>query len=156
MDDLEAIVRVVRECEPYLTAHVSYVYWMQVRHCRETCAVAELDGGLVGWASVLPVVPGTFFLHQLGVARKARRQRLAASLLAYLLDKLKREVVAFELEFTVDAKNGAALELVRQVSESEEMRLRKIPEVVQLLEKDNAEELYVMTPSVASADGVFE
>jgi ribosomal protein S18 acetylase RimI-like enzyme len=88
MGDLRGIVSVVRACEPYLTAHMSYIYWMLIRQCRDTCAVAALGGEIVGWCSILPGPGGNYFVHQLGVAPKARRHGLAQSLLTHLVDRL--------------------------------------------------------------------
>src|ERR1700694_2777639 len=47
-DDIRGIVEVVRSSEPFLTAHMSYIYWMNIQYFRDTCAVAELDGEIVG------------------------------------------------------------------------------------------------------------
>src|ERR1017187_8839707 len=92
--DIRGIVDVVRACEPFLTAHMSYIYWMNIRHAGDTCAVAERGGEIVGWCSIIPVSEGRYFLHQLGVAPKARRQGLAEALLAYQLEKLRLKPAA--------------------------------------------------------------
>ncbi|MGP0076180.1 MAG: N-acetyltransferase family protein [Bryobacteraceae bacterium] len=147
MDDLQGIVSVVRACEPYLTAHMSYIYWMQIRHCGDTCVVAVMGGEIVGWCSILPGSRGKYFVHQLGVAPRARRQGLAQSLLAHVVNKLNNQPAARpELEFTIDRRNGAALDLVKAVAGQAGMQLRKTPEPVGLLEEGCAEDLYVMTP----------
>lgn len=149
MDDLQGIVSVVRACEPYLTAHMSYIYWMQIRHCRDTCAVAVMGGEIVGWCSIIPGSGGRYFVHQLGIAPKARRQGLAQSLLAHLVSELRRREDTPELEFTIDRMNGAALDVVKTVAGRVEMQLRRTPEPVGLLEDGCAEDLYVMTPDAS-------
>jgi len=143
--DLPGIVAVVRCCKPWLTPHVSYMYWMQVRLFAETCAVAEAGGEIVGWCSAVPSSGGKHFIHQLGVIPDLRRHGVARSLLAHLVSRLTRRLDAVEIEFTIDRKNGAALDLVRAVVKDAGMSLRKAPETVELMEADSGEELYVMT-----------
>ena len=143
-DDIRGIVNLVRTCEPFLTAHMSYIYWMNVQYCCETCAVAEMAGVIVGWCSAIPVSPGKYFLHQLGVAPAARRRGVAASLFVSLLQKLKQKHSAFELEFTSDRRNEAVLKLNRAIAERAGMHLMKKPDVVQVIE-ESEEELYLMT-----------
>jgi L-2,4-diaminobutyric acid acetyltransferase len=146
-DDMSGIVRVVRSCEPFLTAHMSYIYWMNIRNHGETCAVAELNGELVGWCSISSIPNGKYFLHQLGIAPKARRRGVAESLLAFLLNKLKTQSAVFKLEFTINRKNNAARVLFKGFAERAGMRLLKTRAVVELLEESSLEELYVMTAS---------
>ena len=143
--DLSGIVTVVRSCEPFLTAHMSYIYWMNIRNHGETCAVAELNGELVGWCSISPTPSGKYFLHQLGIAPRARRRGVGESLLDFLLNKLKKQTAAFELEFTIDRKNGAAQTLFKGFAERAGMHLWKTGAVVELLEDSCTEELYVMS-----------
>jgi L-2,4-diaminobutyric acid acetyltransferase len=152
-EDIRGIVTVVRACEPYLTAHMSYIYWMDIRYFCETCAVAELAGELVGWCSIIPVSSKKYFLHQLGVAPGARRRGLAEALLAYQVIKLKGQLASFELDFTVDRQNGMALRLIRSVADRTGMQMQKRPEVVELLEEGCKEELYVMSPRRSKSSG---
>ena len=147
--DLRGIVDVVRTGEPFLTAHISYIYWKDIHLFRETCAVAELGGEIVGWCSVMPAPGGSFFCHQLAVAPTVRRRGVAARLLASQLNKLmKLEPARFQLELTIDRRNHAALGLFRAVAERSGMLLLKKPDLVELLEEESKEELYVMTPVV--------
>jgi N-acetylglutamate synthase-like GNAT family acetyltransferase len=146
-DDIKGIVDVVRTCEPFLTAHMSYIYWMNVHYYQETCAVAELNGEIVGWCSMIPVSGSKYFLHQLGVAPKARRLGVAALILAHLLKQLKQQHAAFSVEFTADRRNAAVLNFNRTTAEHVGMRLVKKSEVVPILE-ESEEELYAMTYAV--------
>ena len=119
------------------------IYWMNVHFWYDTCAVAELDGELVGWCSIIPLPGGKYFLHQLGVAPSAQRLGLAQSLLAYLVNKLiKNHSAVFKLEFTIDRTNRAALNLFRAVADAKGMHLLKRPEPVELIEEGTGEELY--------------
>ena len=86
--DLQGIVNVVRTCAPYLTAHSSYIYWMNIQYS-DTCAVAEREGHIVGFCSIVPAKEGKHFLHQLAVAPDVRRQGIAKLLLTYLLENLR-------------------------------------------------------------------
>jgi L-2,4-diaminobutyric acid acetyltransferase len=142
--DVPAIVRVVRSCEPFLTAHSSYIAWIYTQFYFETCAVAELDGEIVAWCSIIPV-PGGYFLHQLGVLPKARRHGTAKALLVHQLQKLNCCKEGFELQFTVDRHNGAVLALNRNVAQRFGMQVMKKTGVLQLVEPCE-EELYAMTP----------
>jgi L-2,4-diaminobutyric acid acetyltransferase len=144
-------VDLVRNCEPFLTAHRSYIYWMNIQYFRETCAVAERNGEIVGWCSMVRVSSAKYFLHQLGVAPKARRQGIAASLFVYLLRRLRQRHAWFEIEFTSDRRNRAVLELNRLIVERMGMRLMKKPDVVQVIE-DSEEELYTMTSTAPKED----
>ena len=150
-DDIKGIVDVVRACEPFLTAHRSYIYWMNIQYCRDTCAVAELNGEIIGWCSMIPVSGSKYFLHQLGVAPKVRRQGVAALFFAYLLQKLKQRHAAFEVELTADRRNCAVLNLNRAIAKRAGMRLTKKPDVVRVLE-ESEEELYAMTYAVEDGD----
>ena len=133
--DLRGIVTLVRSCEPFLTAHSSYIYWMMLRFCRETCAVAERDGEIVGWWSIIPVTSRKYFIHQMAIAPGMRRQGLGRAIASYLLTKLKKRHAAFEFEFTVDRKNGASVDLVEAIAKDAGMQLLKTPEVSSFLKR---------------------
>lgn len=152
-EDLANIVALVRNCAPFLTAHVSYIYWAILRYCRETCVVAEQDGDIVGWWSILRVTSRKYFIHQMAVAPRLRRQGLGRSLARYLLDKLKAGHPAFELEFTVDRKNKASVDLVQAIADDAGMELVRQPERVTLLEDGCEEELYIMRPFETATPG---
>jgi L-2,4-diaminobutyric acid acetyltransferase len=153
LDDIAGIITVVRTCGPFLTAHASYIYWMDIHLFCKTCAVAEVNDELVGWCSVRPVSDGRYFLHQLGVAPCARGRGLAGMLVTDLLKKLRvQQPGMFELEFTVDRKNGVMLGLFQTIADRAGMRLQKKPNVIQLPEEGCNEELYVMTPTEASRE----
>ena len=156
--DIREIDAVVRTCRPYLDAHISYVYWAEIHCYSDTSAVAELAGEIVGWCSILQASGrGKYFLHQIAVTPSARRRGVAKALLAYLLNRLKHQVASefedragFALEFTIDRKNAAALNLIRGVAERSGMQLRKRRTAVRLLENTCAEELYLMTSATDS------
>jgi L-2,4-diaminobutyric acid acetyltransferase len=145
-EDIRGIVAVVRACEPYLTAHTSYVYWRDIRCFSRTCAVAELRGEIVGWGSMVPASGAKYFLHQLAVARAMRRKGVGEAIVDFQLDLLRRQHGAvFELEFTVDRSNAGALNLMQGIAERFGMQLLKSTDSVRLSEEACAEELYTMT-----------
>lgn len=143
--DIGGIVELVQSCRPFLTAHESYIYWMNLRCFRETCAIAELNGKVVGWCSMVPVTNGKYFIHQTGVAPDLRGKGLGTLMLLFVLNTAKDRAVQFE--FTIDRRNTACLYLMKSVAARTGMRLAKRPEPVELLEENCGDELYVMTPS---------
>jgi L-2,4-diaminobutyric acid acetyltransferase len=151
IDDITAIVAVVEDCAPYLTAHSSYIPWIYTQFYFETCAVAEMDGEIVGWCSIIPV-PRGYFLHQLGVAAKARRKGIARAMLTHQLQRLALHEKTFALQFTVDRRNAAVLDLNRSIADHLGMQVVKKPGVLPLVE-DSEEELYMMIPQKAEGGG---
>jgi ribosomal protein S18 acetylase RimI-like enzyme len=144
-EDLAGILSVVRSCAPYLTPHIPYIYWMQIRQCREICGVAQMEGEIVGWCSAMRGPSRKYFLHQLGVAPKARCIGVARALLMHLVLRLEEQSAVFQLEFTIDRRNGAALALVKTVAGQAGMKLRKSGEPVRLPDEGCAEDLYALT-----------
>jgi len=154
IDDIPAIVAVIEDCAPYLTAHSSYIPWIYTQFYFETCAVAEMDGEIVGWCSIIPV-PGGYFLHQLGVPPKARRKGIARAMLTHQLQQLAMHEEDFTLQFTVDRRNAAVLDLNRSIAECVGMKVIKKSGVLPLVE-DSEEELYMMVPQIAEGVHDFE
>jgi len=150
-DDIAGIVELVRTCEPFLSVHGPYLYWIYIQYWRETCAVAESDGQIIGWCSIIPVSGATYLFHQLGVAPHARRLGLGKSLFVFMLERLKARHRTFAIEFTVDRRNGAALDLDRAVAAEEGMRMTQKPDIIPALE-GSEEVLYVMTPAEQMSD----
>src|SRR5271156_6329164 len=71
-DDIGGIAALVKTCDPYLTKHGDYLYFVYSHCFSQTCAVAVEQGRIIGWRSTLHVSEGNYFLHQLGVAPEAR------------------------------------------------------------------------------------
>jgi GNAT superfamily N-acetyltransferase len=116
---------------------------MYIQFWRDTCAVAELDGQIIGWCSIICVSSETYFFHQLGVASHARRLGIGKSLFTFVLKKLKARHEAFSLEFTVDRRNKAAFDLDCSVAAEAGMAMTKKPDTVPAF-GGSEEELYVM------------
>jgi|SRR5271168_5126977 len=146
-DDISGVVALIETCGPYLTKHGAFLYLIYTRYFGDTCAVAVMKGKIVGWFSVLPVTPRSYFIHQLGIAPEARGCGVAIALFAHLIDKLHaRHGNDFRLEFTADRRNAAVHRLNRKVAEAFQMYFRKLPETVPPLDDGCDEELYEMTP----------
>lgn len=147
--DIDGIVNVVRNCPPYLTTtYPPYFFWMVSHIWPASCAVAALDGEIVGWCSILPQSRGKYFLHHIGVAPTARQHGVAEELLMHLRNGLKHQP-GFALEFTVDQRNTAARNLLRRVADHAGLDMQRSSDVLAFLEPECREELYVMSPHSA-------
>ena len=142
--DISGIVEVIRACEPFLTAHDPYIYWIDTHYWGETCAVAEQAGEIIGWCAVIPVSRETYLLHQLGIAPHARQLGVAKSLYGFVLRKLKALHTEFALEFTVHQANIAALSLDRRMAVEAGLVMTKRPDDEQRC-AIAGEEMYVST-----------
>jgi L-2,4-diaminobutyric acid acetyltransferase len=141
MADVPGITRLVQECQPFLTAHVSYLYWIYTRYYSETCALAEVDGQIAGWCHANAVGGGKCFSHQTAVAPWARGSGIGRLLWAHVLHHLKHEP-GFALEFTIERHNIAAFKMLTAAAADAGLRLTKSGETAHLLEEDSCEEVY--------------
>ena len=62
-----------------------------------------------------------------------------------MVAELKERSVTPALEFTIDRRNAAALDLVKTVAGQTGMEMRKTAEPVQFLDEPCCEDLYTMT-----------
>jgi GNAT superfamily N-acetyltransferase len=99
----------------------------------------------------------TRFQRDLSLTPARRRFGVGKTLYIFVLKKLKTRHKSFALEFTVDRRNGAALNLDRSVAAHEGMQMVKKPDVVPRMDGSD-EELYVMTYENTQAvnDRAFE
>jgi ribosomal protein S18 acetylase RimI-like enzyme len=153
MDDVPGIARLVRECEPFLTAHVSYLYWVYSRYYAATCALAEIDGCIAGWCHANAVGGGKYFSHQTAVAPWARGLGIGRLLWVHMLNRIKHEP-GFVLEFTIERRNIAALRMLTAAAEDAGLCLTKSGEIAHLLEEDSCEEVYRIAPLAPRADTI--
>jgi len=89
--DGAAIHRLIAQCPP-LDLNSVYAYLLLCEHHRDTCVVAETDGGIAGFVSAY-APPGrgdTIFIWQVAVHDRARGRRLAGSMLDHLLGRPAR------------------------------------------------------------------
>lgn len=151
IDDLPGILAAVRQCQPFLTAHVSYTYWSYTRYYADTCALAEIGGKVAGWCHCNAVGGGKYFSHQTAVAPWARGLGIGRSLWAHLLNRLKHEP-GFVLEFTIDRRNVAAAKMLTAAANDAGLCLTKTGEVAALLEDDCCEEVCRISATVTAQD----
>ena len=113
-EDGANIWELVRACKP-LDENSMYCNMIQCDHFRDTCVVAELDGGVVGWVSayVLPFDPETLFVWQVAVAEKARGTGMGSLMLSSLLHRDACQGVE-RLQTTITSDNEASWALFRK------------------------------------------
>lgn len=87
-EDGAAVWRLVAQTDA-LDDNSMYCNLLQCSHFASTCALAELDGEIVGWVSgyIPPEHPDTYFVWQVCVAGKARGQGLAKRLINAVLSR---------------------------------------------------------------------
>ncbi len=141
-DDIPAIRKLVAAGGPWLTTHHEYVFWVTVKCSEQISLVAELDGQVVGWCSVFRKSGDGFLLHQLAVAPELRHKGIAVSIVTHLLNKLRREIAMFHLEFTIDRRNKAAQKFFDSVARLSGMQIIAKDEKVPVTEDGGEEQLY--------------
>lgn len=94
-----------------------YCNLLQCTHFAETCALAEIEGELVGWMSgyTPPALPDTLFVWQVCVAGSARRQGLGQRLIASVLARPGNAGLR-HVECTITKTNAASWSLFRKVA----------------------------------------
>jgi len=110
-EDGQRVWQLIKACPP-LECNTEYAYLLLCTHFKGTCAIAELEGELVGCVLgyTLPERPEVIFVWQVGVAEAGRGRGLGKALLKYLLlQDACREVTW--LETTVSPSNTASRKL---------------------------------------------
>ena len=90
VDDGPRVHAFVAACPP-LDRNSRYCTLLQCTHFAETCALAEMDGAIVGWLGghLVPGMPDVLFVWQVAVASSMRGRTLAPAL---VMDVLGRSV----------------------------------------------------------------
>lgn len=85
--DGSEIWKLIKECKP-LDTNSMYANLIQADHFRDTCVVAELDGGIAGWVSG-HIIPDSdeLFVWQVAVSEEARGLGLGKKMLLELIDR---------------------------------------------------------------------
>ena len=143
--DIPGVLDVIKQCQPSLTVHNSYVFWMEIHNFPETCVVAEHNGNIVGWCSILRVAHDRLFLHQLGVDPFYRGQKIPELMVKRVLEEFRRKLDSFEMQFTVDRRNRALLRIFRSMLRDLNLEIVKSICLTDLVEPDCQEELYSLT-----------
>ncbi|WP_127144223.1 diaminobutyrate acetyltransferase [Pelagibacterium montanilacus] len=108
-----------------------YCNLLQCSHFASTCAIAEIDGEVVGWLSgyIPPETPDTFFVWQVCVAEAARGRGLAKRLISAVLARsVCAEVTRVQSTITKDNKPSWAL--FGSIAETLEAELARKPHFV--------------------------
>lgn len=105
-----------------------YCNLLQCSHFASTCALAEMEGQVVGWISgyIPPEHPDTFFVWQVCVAKAARGRGLAKRLVA---DVLRRDVCdgVTRVQSTITQENKPSWALFGSIAESLDAELARKP-----------------------------
>jgi L-2,4-diaminobutyric acid acetyltransferase len=111
-----------------LDANSLYCNLLQCSHFATTCALAEIDGKLVGWMSgyVPPTQPDTLFVWQVCVADAARGQGLGNRLITSVLARPDFADLR-HVECTITKANTASWALFRKVARVLDADLKSQP-----------------------------
>lgn len=108
-----------------------YCNLLQCTHFAATCAVAEMDGEIVGWVSgyIPPEDPEAYFVWQVCVDEKARGRGLAKRLIAAVL---ARKVCAkvTHVKSTITSDNKPSWALFGSIAETLETELNRKPHFI--------------------------
>ena len=102
---------------PSLDKNSLYCNLLQCSHFAETCAVAELNGSVVGWLSgyLPPERTDTLFVWQVCVGEKVRGQGVATRLMGEVLARSPLGHVRY-LECTITENNAASWALFGSIA----------------------------------------
>lgn len=115
-EDAAEIHALIAACPP-LDTNSLYANLIQCSHFASHCAVARMDGKVVGWISGHrpPGQEGTYFLWQVAVHGDARGQRLPRRMLADILARPAQAGVS-QIETSITRANEASWALFRSVA----------------------------------------
>lgn len=126
-EDGAAVWQLIKDTES-LDDNSMYCNLLQCSHFAATCALAELNGEVVGWVSgyIPPEHPDTYFVWQVCVSRKARGRGLAKRLIAAVL---ARKVCANveRVQSTITSDNKPSWALFGSIAETLETDLTRQP-----------------------------
>ena len=147
--DAAGIARLVRESRT-LDENSLYAYLLLCHHFLETCAVAEREGELIGFATAYrpPGQRDTLFVWQVAVAEAARGKGLASRLLTEILARESCAGVQF-VEATISPSNTASQRLFHSLARQADAECRVSPLFPADLFGDSgheSEELYRVGP----------
>jgi GNAT superfamily N-acetyltransferase len=145
--DQPGVMTLAEMCGPHLTRHAPYIHYIFL-HCNgDTCRVAEANGKIVGYCSVLPFSSSAnrWFFHQLGVHPDYRKYGVAQALILDVLDGLRSRTAGFELEFTINMQNKKVLFPIKAAARIAGMRRCRSLGRVELFDESVSEELFLMT-----------
>ena len=106
--DAAAIHALIEECQP-LDLNSAYCYMLLSTHFADSCAIAELDGRLLGFVSAYrkPSESAVLFVWQVAVSARARGHGVGKGLLHEILARPEQGGVR-HLEATITPSNSAS------------------------------------------------
>ena len=115
-EDAAEIHALITACPP-LDGNSLYANLIQSTHFARSCAVARMNGRVVGWISGHrpPGREGTYFLWQVAVHPDARGTRLARRMLAQILSRPEQTGVV-RMETSITRANEASWALFRSIA----------------------------------------
>lgn len=115
-EDASAVHDLIAACPP-LDGNSLYANLIQCSHFAATCAVARLDGRIVGWVSghTPPGRDDTYFLWQVAIHPDMRGTGLGRRLLADILNRPETARARF-LETSITKSNDASWGLFRSIA----------------------------------------
>ncbi len=111
-----------------LDTNSMYCNLLQCTHFSATCALAEMNGEIVGWVSghVLPEQTDTYFVWQVCTAEKVRGQGLAKRLITSVLTRPACADVT-RLQSTITENNAPSWALFHALARSLDAELARAP-----------------------------
>jgi L-2,4-diaminobutyric acid acetyltransferase len=115
-EDAAEIHALIAACPP-LDGNSLYANLIQCTHFAQSCAVARIDGRVVGWISGHrpPGREGTYFLWQVAVHADARGTGLARRLLTQILSRPEQSDVV-RIETSITRANNASWALFHSIA----------------------------------------
>ncbi len=116
LEDCSSIHSLVQSSKP-LDLNSLYSYLLLTAHHGDTCIVAELEGGIVGYVSayVHPKKDDTLFVWQVAVSERVRKQGVGLSMLTGILKRPGLQSVRW-LETTVSPSNTGSSRLFHSLA----------------------------------------
>jgi L-2,4-diaminobutyric acid acetyltransferase len=124
-EDAHRVWKLIEET-PSLDKNSLYCNLLQCSHFAPTCAVAEIDGALVGWLSgyLPPGSDDTLFVWQVCVSQRAQGQGIARKLIAAVLARASSTRVRY-LACTITEDNTASWGLFGSVARALKAQMRQ-------------------------------
>lgn len=125
LGDGAAVHELIRSSPP-LDENSRYSYFLLCSHFRDTCCLAETEGGIAGFLSayLVPDRADTLFIWQIAVASSMRGHRLAGRMLERVASGAACAGIRY-LETTISTSNTASRRVFDRFAESRGARLRE-------------------------------
>lgn len=108
------VYALIKSCPP-LDVNSQYYYHILCRDFRQTCVIAEIEATVVGFISAYrkPENPNCLFIWQVAVAEAARGQKLASTMLQWLIEQPACRAIQ-TIETTISPSNQASQRLFKR------------------------------------------